>query len=275
VVEPHPHTCSFEDMTEPRLHAVAGGRAAVFTTRRAGKESPNEDVLAIIAADGSRGAIIVADGFGGQPAGDRASRLAVGAVAKAIKSSLAGGGELQPGILAGFDQANQAVREMGVGAATTLAVLDIDGATVRPYHVGDSEVLIVGQRGRIKLRTISHSPVGYGVEAGVLDQEQALHHEDRHVVSNMVGSEDMRIDVGPAVRMCARDSVVIASDGLFDNLVESEIVGAIRSGDLLRSTGRLIDFCRARMAGEIDGPSKPDDLTVAVFRLPANRPNVG
>ena len=55
---------------------VGAGYACYFTARTPGKESANEDSLALVGIDPNRGVIAVADGFGGQPAGDQASELA-------------------------------------------------------------------------------------------------------------------------------------------------------------------------------------------------------
>ncbi len=59
---------------------------------------------------------------------------------------------------------------------------------LRPYHVGDSTNLLTGQRGKLEFAMISHSPTGYAMEAGVLGEEEALVHEDRHDVSNLLGA---------------------------------------------------------------------------------------
>ena len=69
-----------------------------------------------------------------------------------------------------------------LGAGTTLAVVQITGDVMRRYHAGDSMILMVGQRGRIKVESIAHSPVGYGIESGLLDAADATTHEDRHLV---------------------------------------------------------------------------------------------
>ena len=42
----------------------------------------------------------------------------------------------------------------------------------------------------------------------------------------------MRIEIGPAVCLSQLDTVVIASDGLFDNLSIQEVVGSMRKGKL-------------------------------------------
>lgn len=149
-----------------------------------------------------------------------------------------------------------------------MTVVEFDGELVRHYHVGDSIVLLTGQRGKIKMQSIPHSPVGYGVEAGLLDETDAMHHEDRHVISNVIGSADMRIEVGSAIKIARRDTLLLASDGLSDNLHIPEIVECVRKGPLATVAAGLARQARERMEWEGDGePSKPDDLTFAIFRL--------
>lgn len=93
-------------------------------------------------------------------------------------------------------------------------------------------ILVTGQKGKIKLHTISHSPVGYVVHAGLLDETEAMHHEDRHLVSNIIGSKDMHIEVGSTAELVPRDTLVMASDGLFDNLHLEEIAEYTKQGKL-------------------------------------------
>jgi serine/threonine protein phosphatase PrpC len=128
-------------------------------------------------------------------------------------------------------------------------------------------ILVVGQRGRVKLQTTSHSPVGFAVEAGVLDEREAMHHEDRHLVSNVVGSPEMKIEIGPRLRLAMHDTVLLASDGLFDNLHIEEIVDRVRKGPLEVAARRLAQDSWERMTCPRSGqPCKPDDLTFILFR---------
>jgi serine/threonine protein phosphatase PrpC len=174
---------------------------------------------------------------------------------------------LRGAIINGFELADRAISALGTGAAATLAVVEIQGAHMRAYHAGDSMVLVTGQRGRIKWLTIPHSPVGYAVEAGLLDRGEALHHEDLHLVSNLLGTQDMRIELGATVSLAPRDTVVLASDGLSDNLHLDEIVERVRKGPLSRAVDELAALGRKRMEAPAEGtPSKPDDLTFIAIR---------
>ncbi|MCZ7647277.1 MAG: protein phosphatase 2C domain-containing protein [Planctomycetota bacterium] len=264
---PHPEFFLDADTQAPAVRELAGGRAAVWSSRGDGPEIPNEDAAMLLPLDAERAVIALADGFGGQPQGEKASRLTLETLAKVIRSACAEGSELRDAILNGFEQANAAVRQLANGAASTLAVVEIQGRVARPYHVGDTEILAVGQRGRVKLRTVSHSPTGYAVESGLMDEKEALHHEERHIVSNMIGLEEMRIEVGAALELAERDTVLLASDGLWDNLHSDEIVARLRRFPLERAVADLAQASRARMENPRDGkPSKPDDLTLVAYR---------
>ena len=256
-----------QDMVQGDVYPIAGGQAGVFSARGPGKQTSNEDATALAPLGEDSGIVVVADGLGGAAAGEQASRLAVRTLLDSLRAAARDDLPLRAAILNGIEAANCAVCELGVGAATTLAVAEIQAGTVRPYHVGDSMILVVGQRGKIKLQTISHSPVGYAVEAGLLDHTEAMHHEDRHLVSNMIGAADMRIEVGSNVRLAPRDTLLLASDGLFDNLHLDEIVERLRKGPLSSAVKRLAGDARQRMSHPQEGqPSKSDDLTFVVFR---------
>ena len=83
----------------------------------------------------------------------------------------------------------------------------------------------------------------------------------------MIGSNQMRIEIGPPIEMAPRDTLLIASDGLFDNLLPNEIVETVRRGPLDEAIGDLVEVARQRMANQVEGmPSKPDDLTVIAYR---------
>jgi serine/threonine protein phosphatase PrpC len=259
-------------MDEVATFDFAGGTAVVYTTPSPGKQTPNEDVAALLPMSATAGVLAVADGLGGHVGGERASRMTVETIQSAMLEAAAApansdGDALRGPILDGIEAANRKVRELGTGAATTLALVEIEEHTIRPYHVGDSVILLSGQRGKLKFQTIAHSPVGYAVEAGLMAEEDAMRHEERHVISNVIGSEQMRIEIGPPIEMASRDTLILASDGLVDNLLPSEIVEYMRSGPLGESLRALISEARRRMTSASgESPSKPDDLTVIAYR---------
>jgi serine/threonine protein phosphatase PrpC len=261
------HIFADVDMARGERFELGDCEAAVISLRKPERDGPNEDAAGLISIGEEAGVAVVSDGAGGHPGGAEAAKLAVQAVCSSVAELGADVANLRGAIINGFEAADRAISALGTGAAATLAVVEVHGHKMRSYHAGDSMVLVTGQRGRIKWQTIPHSPVGYAVEAGLLDAGDALHHEDLHIVSNLLGAKDMRIELGATLSLARRDTVVLASDGLSDNLHLDEIVERMRKGPLLRALDDLADLGRRRMQAPSDGaPSKPDDLTFIAIR---------
>jgi len=246
---------------------VGGGDVVAYTSRAPDKESANEDSVAFIPYGPGAAVLAIADGAGGLPAGRRASRTAIETLDAALQSAMSQTMLLRTAILDGIEAANRAVLDLGNGSATTLTVVTIEGNVARTYQIGDSEAMIVGQRGRIRAQTMAHSPTGFAVEAGFLDQRAALHHEERHLVSNFIGTGDMRIDIGAATELQARDTILVASDGLTDNIHLHEIIELMRKGPLDQAIDAISSLAMRRMTVDTKHqPCKPDDLSVILFR---------
>ncbi|MEO0995988.1 MAG: protein phosphatase 2C domain-containing protein [Pseudomonadota bacterium] len=251
---------------------VGGGAAVAFTRQSPDKTSGNEDTLGLFPYGPDAAVLAVADGAGGLPAGQRASRTAIRTLGESLARYSDETRILRSAVLNGIEDANLAILDQANGSATTLTVVTVEGRTLRTYHVGDSLALVTGQRGLRKLQTVAHSPVGFAVEAGFLSERDALFHIDRHVVSNFLGTPEMRIDVGAEIDLAARDTVILSSDGLSDNLHVEEIVDAARTGPLPAAAHRLVAGATRRMREPaVSFPSKPDDLSLVLFRKVPSR----
>ena len=246
---------------------VGGGSVVAFTERAPDKDTENEDTVAVIPWGPESVVLVVADGAGGLPAGKRASMTAISSLVEALSIAMSETVVLRTAILDGIEAANDAVKRLANGSATTLTVVTVEGRIARAYQIGDSEALVVGQRGRIKLQTTAHSPTGFAVEAGFLDEREALHHAERHLVSNFLGTSDMSIDIGAPVKLRPMDTVLLASDGLMDNVHLDEIIEHIRKGPADAAVDAVVELARKRMRlNNGSEPSKPDDLSLIVYR---------
>lgn len=263
------HLLTEQSTCDVLAHRSEGWIAAYLSRKCPFKEGPNEDCLAWVQVDDEASAFIVADGCGGMRGGEQASRMAVEILRESLTRNESQ--RLRPAILDGIEQANEAIRQLKIGAARTLAVVEIQNGVARPYHVGDAKILIMGGLGKIRYQSICHSPVGFAVESGWLEADDAMHHEDRHLVSNVVGCERMRIEIGPAVRLGSRDTIAVASDGLFDNVSVTECVDRLRKGDLSRAVSELTELADSRMHGVEGAPCKPDDLSLIAIRMRGER----
>jgi serine/threonine protein phosphatase PrpC len=217
--------------------------------------------------------LIVADGVGSSRQGHLAAQIAMNCLVEAAERVPRNTARIGTTILDAIETADERIRALGTGAATTVAVAEIFDGQLRTWHVGDSTILVCGQRGKIRLMTVGHSPTELAVDAGWLEPAEALVHHERHMVTNVLGLGRLRIETGPPVRLHACDTVLVASDGLFDNLLPLEIIDIIRRSPVEKSFARLMDETRARMmAGtDPDQPGKPDDLTAIAWRQVRSR----
>ena len=258
--------CWFEeDLTKPKSLPFCGGKAVVYTCRSPNKPTVNEDAAAIVEISPQHGILIVADGVGGHSVGSRASRAAVNALLSAVKGA-ATDESLRTRIVDSLESANREILSWGVGAATTVVIAEYLDGQVRTFHAGDSTAMICSSHGNLKFNTIAHAPVAMAVEIGMMNEQQALIHEDRNLISNCLGIDPMKIDLGTPMAFASRDTLLLASDGLFDNLTVQETIDLVRAGDLGKSLNCLLAATQARMANPLQLPSKPDDLTFICFR---------
>lgn len=253
------------EMKVPQEFVFPEGRVVAYCCSCPEKGLPNDDSAAVIRT--ANGAIImaVADGVGGGPMGYRASAIAVSVLADHLLSC-DDPEDLRPLILDAIENANREILEVGGGSATTLSVVEIQGGAARAYQVGDSMSLITSQRGVMKWKSTSHSPIGYAVESGMMDEFEAMRHNERHLVSNLVGDREMYIEIGSTQSLAARDTVLLGSDGLFDNLHLEEVVQAGRVGAPLDRVSNLVRDTKERMAsGQTREFGKSDDLSVLLY----------
>jgi serine/threonine protein phosphatase PrpC len=277
------------DHERPERLSPERGEAVLFSSKAYDKTTGNEDAALFCELPGAVTVLAVADGVGGLPAGAEAAATAIGAVRRAVERTVErsdrvadrsvdreadreAGSTLRSAIFDAFEDANARLLEQGVGAATTLVVVEVRGDVARAYHAGDSGALLVGQRGRVRFETIPHSPVGYGVAAGMLEPSQTHHHDERHLLSNCVGSREMRVEIGAPVTMAARDTLLLATDGVLENIERRNLIDQIRIGSLLQAATDLQARLRLTMAG-VDPklPAHPDDATALLFRTAADR----
>ena len=251
-----------------------GGQMVVFSQKCPTRGSaPNEDSALIIQLNDETGVLAVADGVGGEAAGNRASRCVADQMIEAFsqvdvdeRSSDRG---LRAEILDAIEAANQEILSWGIGAGATLIAVELSDDSIRPYHAGDSGVMLISNRGNVKFVTVGHAPVAQAIEIGLIHEEEGLVHEDRNLIDNCLGSTEMRIEIGPPVRMAKRDTLLLASDGLLDNLAQQEIATIVCKGNLSDRITELVNLAIDRMTEESEDhvPSKPDDLTVVAFRM--------
>jgi protein phosphatase len=216
---------------------------------------------------------LVADGMGGHDAGDRASAVAISAVAQALLPRLAGlvcgqePFENDEAILDELDRAlwdaNKAVAEAaqqeegcsGMGS-TAVAALIVDG-TAAVCHVGDCRAYLL-RDGELELRTRDQTVVARMVELGMLSEREAKRHRSAGEVTQALGR---RYELEPSrllLGLTAGDRLVLACDGLHAHLEMEDLRGLIGAD----SPAAELAAALVRRADEAGGS---DNCTVIVL----------
>lgn len=211
----------------------------------------------------------VADGMGGHAAGDRASRMAVDALAEL--------GTLDDldvsGVQQALEKANRAmlaepappgtVRTMGTTVAG-IAVIEVDDVPQwAVFNVGDSRVYAF-ERGRLTQITTDHSEVQELVDAGRLSPDDARDHPRRNVVTRSLGGPSpVAVDVW-LLPVVPGQTFLICSDGLNGELTDHQIAS------VLARPGTTTELAR-QLVAEAVAAGGSDNVTALVLRLEDQR----
>jgi len=174
------------------------------------REMNEDSVHPMVDGHGAGPAVIaVADGMGGAVAGEVASRLAIVAAAE----------DGATGALARISRGNRAVLDAvdndpsltGMGTTMTLIILHPSGA-LEGAHVGDSRAYLF-RDGTLSQLTTDHTFVAEMIALGRITPAQAATHPRRHMLTRVVGTQDMEAD-SFEIEMEAGDRILLCSDGL-------------------------------------------------------------
>jgi protein phosphatase len=171
---------------------------------------------------------VVADGMGGQAAGEVASRLALRAVVEHVLSTAdwimrdaaAHSAQIEDRIVQRFAAADELVHQQaqlnpqwfGMGSTMTLAVSS--GATLFLGHVGDSRAYLF-RDGQLQLLTHDHTFAQVLADSGVISQQEAATHRLRNALLRSLGGRQTRADV-LHLSLRSGDQLLLCTDGLTD-----------------------------------------------------------
>jgi protein phosphatase len=227
----------------------------------------NED--AVLVAAGGR-LLACADGLGGLPAGEEASRLAVGEIQCALEPHFtaqgvrAGEKAWRERLRRAFLTAHAAILEAGSrlpeqrGMATTLVAAVTTARRAYLCHVGDVRAYL-SSRGELLRLTDDHSAVFERVKAGTLHLEAARVHPERNVVTQALGLAEGLAPATTVTRLRRGDLLLLCSDGLWETMPESEL------GAVLASVHGLERTADALLALAL-GAGGPDNISLVLYQ---------
>lgn len=228
----------------------------------------NEDACLV---ETGLGLFAVADGVGGQPAGEVAARLAVARLPGLVRRALAQASPSAEGAavaralvdLNGVVLAEAAADPNLAGMGTTVVLALVAGHSVHLAHLGDSRAYLLRQGGLRRL-TEDHSLATALVRGGVLDADQAGRHPFARHLTQAVGLADVP---EPAVRrldLVAGDRLLLCSDGVSTMLADDRIAA------ILGRHARPKAACRALVDAANDAGGR-DNISAVVVDVPRGR----
>lgn len=207
----------------------------------------------------------VADGMGGNEAGEIASSLAIKAMEKHFSTFAAGAGDYEAVMAASIETANRMVfatagtRPECRGMGTTLTAVFIAEGWAYLGHIGDSRAYLM-HRGILTQVTDDHSLVGEMVKNGKLTELGAMSHPQKNILTRALGtSESVQYDLH-RLQLESGDILLLCTDGL-SNLIEKE---EIRDTVSRHSDFASLAHCLVNTANERGGY---DNITVVAINI--------
>jgi protein phosphatase len=220
------------------------------------------------------GLAVVADGMGGEAAGDVAAQMAVQLVCEAFSDTDVtwpiNGAPQSDGVLAilvaAIERANHCIHRAGEqtphwrGMGTTIAALLVFGDRAAVAHVGDSRVHRLRER-RLTALTEDHSFYCELVRQGLANPDRPDNYARyQHVLTRALGTRptvevDRRlVDVAPG------DLFLLCSDGLHGVLDPRALAEILIAHTNLDDAVEQLVACANRLGG-------PDNITAVVARI--------
>ena len=247
----------------------------------------NEDSYGFFAWDSGSGKPlyigVVADGVGGQTAGEVASSLAVEAIQnyfrqqERVHNNISG--HLERAVLA----ANKAVYEYSQGhnevsgMGTTMVLVGIYDQKLYTTYVGDSRIYLYRDT-VLQQITVDHTWAQEAIQVGLLTREQAKSHPNRNVIKRFLGGfPEVEVDhrlvmdgneigdetkINQGLLLQVGDIVLLCSDGLSDMIDDEVIRESLTTYQTQLQSGVHDLINKANQAGG------RDNITALVLQIP-------
>lgn len=232
------------------------------------RRSNNEDVWASLP---ELGFFVLADGMGGQQAGEVAARKAVDSLLSSIQESQktqlstdSNCNELIIEIKRAIDKANQKIYKLGKqlqewsGMGTTLCCLLWTKERIVYAHIGDSRIYRLRQK-KLELLTQDHSLFAKWLSMGTRAAECETPFPYKNVITRALGTSKRakpEIAVSPHE---LGDLYFLSTDGLHDVLSTNEMEALINESKTLeKACSDLIEMAKTK--------GSPDNITLLMVK---------
>ena len=153
-----------------------------------------------------------------------------------------------------YNKSKDKQKKMG----TTIVTVAIFDNQVVVYNIGDSSAYGLTKDNVMNVVTVEDSFVGALISAGVITEEEAKSHPEKHVLTQALATRD-NIDLHTFIDDVSNyDYFLLCSDGLTNMIEKEEIQNIVRNSELSIAVNKLIDKCVER--GGVD------NISVAIIK---------
>jgi serine/threonine protein phosphatase PrpC len=205
------------------------------------------------------GIFVVADGMGGQQAGELASKVAVDTILDYYQQehsrsdvgapTFAGVSERAANLATAIQLANQGIHDAGArdtrvqGMGSTIVAVAVEGDLFSIANVGDSRIYLIRKHEIVQL-TSDHSLVMEQVRRGLMTLEEAEQSKMQNVIVRALGTDDT---VEPDLadhEFVPGDVLLMCSDGLSRYVKDETMAGAVNQESLEQASRDLIEAAK-------------------------------
>jgi len=248
--------------------------AAAHTDRGLRRAENQDNILSTVAPHGAMGIFAVADGMGGQRAGEVASAIAIetlrAELLPLVEEDAAGGGAdatdrpLAEWVRDAIAECNGRILRhadehpdtRGLGSTLTLAL--VKGSLAIIGNIGDSRTYRV-RGGAIESLTRDHSYVAHLAAIGQIQPDEVYRHPQRSLIYRALGTEaEAQPDIFTE-RLQSGDTLVLCSDGLWEMVRDDRILRAVNEST-------TPDEVAARLVELANHNGGEDNISVIVVR---------
>ena len=237
-----------------------------FKSNTGAVREKNEDACFVIPG---HNVYIVADGVGGNNAGEVASRTVVQGIAEYVREvpldECGTDEEICSYFIDCLAKVNEEVVTLGQnhrehrGMATTVVTAYIRDGKAYIMHVGDSRAYLF-RDGELTQLTEDHTYVNELLKSGAITCEEAEAHSQKHYITRAIGadifvkSDFYRVPIKPG------DILMLCSDGLHGEVEEQKLI------EILNEEENMPQACTKLVDAAIEGGGR-DNITVVLVKV--------
>ena len=211
----------------------------------------------------------IADGMGGQLAGEVAAEEAITALCQIIRDHIGKRKkeieETQDLIFKSIEEVNQIVFNLGQddaqlwGMGTTLCCVLFHDDGIVYGHVGDSRIYRL-RKNRLEQLTKDHSLVMELVDLGELTEDQAENFLYKNIITKAIGTDPYVVPTVEATEVMDGDIYMMCTDGLSDLLDRGEIEDVMNQSSDIEEIGKSLVQTAISTGGT-------DNVTVVLMKI--------